>query len=306
MTAIPVTSRPVRSMTGFARVRRQTSLGELTVSLRSVNHRSLDFHFHQANELQPFEMAIRKALKEHVARGHLEVRIGLNRAAEARDMQYDTDIVGRYVAAVRAAAVEFGVISEPDLNAALRLPGAFLAEGTVSEIAQSFEPEVVAAVSDCAAELNQFREREGSELRELLGQEAAAIQKQAAEMKAIRAEAIPQFQNRLTERLEALLGETAPDPRRLLEEAAMLADRSDVQEELSRLDIHTGQLLELLAAGGEAGKKLDFLLQEMNRETNTILSKTSGIGEQGLRMSDLALATKANIERIREQALNLE
>jgi uncharacterized protein (TIGR00255 family) len=292
-------------MTGFARLRRQTSLGELTVSLRSVNHRSLDFHFHQANELQPFEMAIRKALKESVARGHLEVRIGLNRAAETRDMQYDRDIVGRYVAAVRAAAVEFGVISEPDLNAALRLPGAFLAEGA-SEIAQSFEPELVAAVSDCAAELNQFREREGSELRELLCQEAAAIQKQAAEMKAIRAEAIPQFQNRLTERLQALLGETVPEPRRLMEEAAMLADRSDVQEELSRLEIHTGQLLELLTAGGEAGKKLDFLLQEMNRETNTILSKTSGIGELGLRMSDLALATKANIERIREQALNLE
>lgn len=298
-------AKPLRSMTGFARLRRQTSLGELTVSLRTVNHRSLDFHFHQANELQPFEMALRKALKEHVARGHLEVRVALNRAAETREMQYDRDIVSRYVAAVRAAAVEFGVISEPDLNAALRLPGAFLAEGA-SEIAQSFEPELVAAVSACAAELNQFREREGSELRELLREEAAAIQKQAAEMKAIRAEAIPQFQNRLTERLEALLGETAPEPRRLMEEAAMLADRSDVQEELSRLEIHTGQLLELLAAGGEAGKKLDFLLQEMNRETNTILSKTSGIGEQGLRMSDLALATKANIERIREQALNLE
>jgi uncharacterized protein (TIGR00255 family) len=293
-------------MTGFARLRRQTSIGELTISLRTVNHRSLDLHFHQSSEMQPFEMAVRKALKEQLARGHVEIRISLSQPAAAQDIQYDRDILGRYVAAVRAAAAEFHIAAEPDLNAALRLPGAFLAEGAALEIQQNFEPELVSAVSECAAELNKFREREGSELRELLRQEAAAIQKQAAEMRTIRAAAIPQFQTRLTERLQALLAEAAPDPRRLMEEAALLADRSDVQEELSRLEIHTGQLLEMLTAGGETGKKIDFLLQEMNRETNTILSKTSGIGEQGLRMSELALATKANIERIREQALNLE
>jgi len=293
-------------MTGFARLRHQTSIGEVTVSLRTVNHRSIDFHFHQSSEMLPFESAVRKLLKQHIVRGHVEVRVSLSRPAGAQDLQYDREIVGRYVAAVREAAAEFGISGEPDLNAALRLPGAFLAEGAAGEIDQSFEPELLAAVSDCASELNKFREREGSELRELLEQEAGTIQKQASEMKTIRASAIPQFQARLGERLQALLADAAPDPRRLVEEAAILADRSDVQEELSRLEIHTAQLLEMLNTGGEVGKKLDFLLQEMNRETNTILSKTSGIGEQGLRMSDLALATKANIERIREQALNLE
>jgi uncharacterized protein (TIGR00255 family) len=266
----------------------------------------MDFHFHQSSDMQPFEAGVRKLLKQHIARGHVEVRLSLSRPADTQSVRYDPDIVGRYVTAVREAAAEFGLDAEPDLNAALRLPGAFLAEGGTAEIDQSFEPELVSAVSECAAELNKFREREGSELRELLRQEAAAIQKQASEMKVIRSAAIPQFQARLSERLQALLGEAAPDARRLVEETAILADRSDVQEELSRLEIHTVQLLEMLARGGEIGKKLDFLLQEMNRETNTILSKTSGIGEQGLRMSDLALATKANIERIREQALNLE
>jgi uncharacterized protein (TIGR00255 family) len=306
MTAKLEASHPVKSMTGFARLRHQTSIGELTISIRTVNHRSLDFHFHQSSEMLPFEGAVRKVLKQHIARGHVEVRISLSRPPGQQDLEYDREIVGRYVAAVREAAAEFGIAAEPDLNAALRLPGAFLAEGAATEIAQSFEPELLSAISECAAELNKFREREGSELRELLRREAEAIQMQASEMKTIRAGAIPQFQARLTERLQVLLGEAAPDSRRLMEEAAMLADRSDVQEELSRLEIHTTQLQEILTAGGEAGKKLDFLLQEMNRETNTILSKTSGIGEQGLRMSDLALATKANIERIREQALNLE
>jgi uncharacterized protein (TIGR00255 family) len=306
MTAKLETSRPVRSMTGFARLRHQTSIGELTISVRTVNHRSMDFHFHQSSEMLPFEGAVRKALKQHISRGHVEVRIGLNRPAGAQDLQYDREIVGRYVAAIREAAAEFGICVEPDLNSALRMPGAFLAEGVASDIDQSFEPELLSAVTECATELNNFREREGSELRDLLRLEAEAIQRQATEMRTIRAAAIPQFQLRLTERLQALLGEALPDSRRLMEEAAMLADRSDVQEELSRLEIHTAQLLEILGTGGEVGKKLDFLLQEMNRETNTILSKTSGIGEQGLRMSDLALASKANIERIREQALNLE
>jgi uncharacterized protein (TIGR00255 family) len=125
-------------------------------------------------------------------------------------------------------------------------------------------------------------------------------------MKAIRAGAAEEMQKRLLERLQPLLGSNAIDPRRLVEEAAILTDRSDVQEELARLEIHTEQLLQMLAAGGELGKKVDFLLQEMNRETNTILSKTSGLGETGLTMTDLGLAAKAHIEKIREQALNIE
>ena len=125
-------------------------------------------------------------------------------------------------------------------------------------------------------------------------------------MREIRTEALPHFQRRLTERLQELLGSAGIDQRRLAEEAALLTDRSDVEEELSRLAIHTAKLTELLDAGGEVGKRLDFLLQEMNRETNTVLSKTSGIGEAGLIITDLALATKANIEKIREQSLNLE
>ena len=122
----------------------------------------------------------------------------------------------------------------------------------------------------------------------------------------IRARAIPLFQSRLTERLRELLRGNTVDPQRLAQEIAMLVDRSDISEEISRLRIHSDQLTELLTSGGEIGKRLDFLLQEMNRETNTVLSKTTGIGELGLRITEIALSAKAEIEKIREQSLNLE
>lgn len=210
------------------------------------------------------------------------------------------------MAAYRQAAAELDVIGQPDLNAALRLPGAFGSEGVSREIDATFEPELLDAVRRCAEELNAFRAREGAELVALFEKEARSIQENTKSMRAIRETATPQLQQRLFERLQALLGEINVDTRRLAEEAAILADRSDVEEELSRLEIHSEQLIAMLLGGGETGKKIDFLLQEMNRETNTVLSKTSGIGETGITMSDLALATKANIERIREQALNIE
>ena len=125
-------------------------------------------------------------------------------------------------------------------------------------------------------------------------------------MEEIRAGAIPAFQKRLRERLADLLYSTSLDPQRLAQEAALLADRSDVSEELVRLRTHAKQLDAILAGTGEVGKRLDFLLQEMNRESNTILSKTGGLGDLGLTITDLALAAKSEIEKIREQSLNLE
>ena len=125
-------------------------------------------------------------------------------------------------------------------------------------------------------------------------------------MTAIRTGAIPAFQNRLRERLADLLGGAGVDSQRLVQEAAILADRSDISEELLRLSTHTTQLEQMLDTGGEVGKRMDFLLQEMNREANTILSKTGGLGDLGLTITDLALAAKSEIDKIREQALNLE
>jgi uncharacterized protein (TIGR00255 family) len=125
-------------------------------------------------------------------------------------------------------------------------------------------------------------------------------------MEELRTGAVPAFQARLATRLAELLGGSSLDPQRLAQEAALLADRSDISEELTRLKVHVAQLEDLIKLGGEVGKKMDFLLQEMSREANTILSKSTGIGEMGMGITDLALAAKADIEKIREQSLNLE
>jgi uncharacterized protein (TIGR00255 family) len=128
----------------------------------------------------------------------------------------------------------------------------------------------------------------------------------AREMEQLRQGTQESYQTRLTDRLREIAKGIAIDPQRLAQEAAILADRSDIGEELARLKIHSGQLDQILQTGGEVGKKLDFLLQEMNRETNTILSKTNGAGEAALRITELGLRAKAAIEKVREQSLNLE
>jgi len=211
-----------------------------------------------------------------------------------------------FLAAFRKAAQEEGLDSQqPDLNQIMRLPGVFGA-AVEHELDPNLEGPLLEALEEALEILNRFRSREGSELASLIREYNRTIAAGAAEMAEIRSRATPAFQSRLTERLAELLSNSALDPSRLAQEAALLADRSDIGEEISRLQIHSRQLEEILNAGGEVGKKLDFLLQEMNRETNTVLSKTSGIGELGLRITDLALASKAAIEKIREQALNLE
>jgi uncharacterized protein (TIGR00255 family) len=191
------------------------------------------------------------------------------------------------------------------LNRTLALPGALSASEAAAPDAVS-EQAMLAALDEAVAMLNQFRAREGAELAAFIREQNALLRAGADEMQRIRAGAVPAFQKRLLERLQELLGSTNIDPQRLAQEAALLADRSDIGEEIARLEIHSRQLDEILSSGGEVGKRLDFLLQELNRETNTILSKTSGLGDLGLRITELALASKAAIEKIREQALNLE
>lgn len=297
---------PVRSMTGYAEVRQQTSAGQLTISLRSVNHRGLDLHFHLGSDFAPFENAMRASLKQRVARGHIEIRMSLNREPEAQEGRYNYEALAGYVAVFRRAALDFQLASDPDLNVLLSLPGVLEPSRDAANLAEAFEPEILAALADCIAILNDHREREGAALLAGLEPEIASIESRTGKIAGLREQAIPYFLQRLRERLTELLAGSAIPENRLAEEAALLADRSDVHEELTRLTVHTEELRRILVKGGEVGKRLDFLLQEMNRETNTILSKSSGSGDPGLEITNAALGIKANIERIREQALNLE
>ena len=298
-------SAPIRSMTGFARVVRSTPQGEIMLSLKSVNHRGLDLHFHLPPELDPFEGAIRAALKRAILRGHVDIRCTFARTGNGASGGLNLPLLRAYLAAFRQAAAEEAIAGEPDLNQILQLPG-MLGAASEQEADAAVEGALLSALDEAAEALNQFRSREGEELGAVIRVQNRIIRQSAEEMETIRSRAQPAFQARLQERLRELLASAPLDPQRLAQEAALLADRSDIGEEIARLAIHSRQVEENLEAGGEVGKKLDFLLQEMNRESNTILSKTSGVGDLGLRITDLALQSKSSIEKIREQALNLE
>ncbi len=299
-------SNPLRSMTGFARARRPLGEKELIVSIKTVNHRGLDVHVHAPASADLFENAIRSAVKAKLTRGHADVRINLPDFARNGDStSVNHELLEEYVAAFREAAARHCLESQPDLNAALRLPGMFGDSGS-GEPPPETEARLLDALADALTELNAFRTREGGEIAREMQIHNAQVAAAADAIEKIRGTAVSTFQARLSERLAELLKGVQIEPQRLAQEAAILVDRSDVGEELARLRIHSGQLGQLLDSGGEVGKKLDFLLQEMNREANTILSKTSGIGEIGLKITDLALGAKAAIEKIREQSLNLE
>lgn len=293
-------------MTGFARVRDLVGAMEVTISIKAVNHRGLDLHFYTGSEVDPFEPAMRSIIKKHVNRGHLDVRIQVTPAGGAAGLNYDKARLEAYMNAYREAAREYKIFAEADLNAAFRIPG-ILGEAAGVELPPSFEQPFLQLLEQALKTLNEFRSREGGELVQVMLERNRAIATAAEKIEEIRSTAVNAYHARLRERLSELLNSAGIDPQRLAQEAAMLADRSDIGEEISRLRIHSRQVEELLTGGpAEVGKKLDFLLQEMNRETNTMLSKTAGIGEIGLGITQHALAAKADIEKIREQSLNLE
>jgi uncharacterized protein (TIGR00255 family) len=293
-------------MTGFARSRKTLSTGEIIVSVKSLNHRGLDVQVHAPSSADEFENAVRALVKGRVVRGHVEVRISLPSGGMngISALTLNRELLRQYLKAYHEAAEAHGIHAEPDLNAALRQTG-MLAE-SVPEGDGAAEKDVLEALSEALNGLNDFRSREGAEIASEMKAHNDRVSALAAEMEEIRSVAHVAFHSRLSDKLRDLLKGVQIDPQRLAQEAAILADRSDIGEELARLRIHASQLAGLLEAGGEVGKKLDFLLQEMNRETNTILSKTSGAGEAGLKITDLALSAKSCIEKVREQSLNLE
>jgi uncharacterized protein (TIGR00255 family) len=305
MPSLDELAKPVRSMTGFAQVRAATGAGELTVSLRSVNHRGLDLHFQQSSEFNPYETGMRALIKERIGRGHVELRLALARNSAANGAAYNLSALKSHVSAFRQACKELELDCEPDLNRLLALPGVMGSPPEAQELGGEFQAELLGALGACIDQLNECREREGRGLAAGLGRELADIERATEQIQQLRAEALAYHHAKLREKLNELLASSIPE-NRLAEEAALLAERSDIEEELTRLAIHTKEMRRLVNDGGAIGKPLDFLLQEMNRETNTTVSKSSSVGEIGLKIGSLALGVKANIERIREQALNLE
>jgi uncharacterized protein (TIGR00255 family) len=212
-------------------------------------------------------------------------------------------LVAAYVQAFRAAAAESGIAAEPDLNAVLRLPGALDSAAAPAE--EELTPAVLSAIEHVLVQLNRMREEEGRGMERELRERMASLKSACTEVRKHREAVLKNYAERLKLRMQEWLGSTI-DPDRILQEAALLADRSDIQEELVRLENHVEHFLGLLASEGEAGKKLDFLLQEMNREANTLMSKTSGLSGDAVKITEAGLVMKSDIEKAREQVQNIE
>jgi uncharacterized protein (TIGR00255 family) len=291
-------------MTGYALVRRTLPTGDLTVTLKSVNHRGLDLHFHLPVQLDAFEAPLRTAIKQRLHRGHIDIRAHWAPAVASNAVRINEALLDAYVDAFHRAAARLKLEAEPDLNVMLRFPG-MMDEGG-AELGEGFGEQLMEVFAAALDELDAFRSREGGELVTQILRHNVAIRGAVHQMEELRGEVQPLLENRLRQRLTEMLDTAMIDQTRLIQEASLLAERGNIAEELARLRIHSHQLEDLLQGSPEVGKRLDFLLQEMNREANTILSKTSGIGDLGLKLTDFALSAKSDIEKIREQGLNLE
>jgi uncharacterized protein (TIGR00255 family) len=298
-------------MTGFARAQVRVPLRDhdqlaYTLTVKSVNHRFLDVQLRLPSGLDALEMELRRALKESLVRGHIELTLSIDRTSQQK-AGYNRELVEGYLAAFAAASEEHGLGGQPDLNAILRLPGALQNDNRSNgdEDVDALSASVLREMAPLLDELNGMRAREGESLAAILHATLDRLAEATDGVAELRPEVEQRYQDRLAQRLDAAVGAEF-NRQRLLEEVAVMVERSDIAEEIARLHTHIGHFRELLAGGGEVGKKLDFLLQEMNREANTLLSKTGSVGGKGTRITELGLAMKSEIEKAREQIQNLE
>jgi uncharacterized protein (TIGR00255 family) len=296
-------------MTGYAQARLETPDLTIRVSVKSVNHRFLDLKMRLTEGLELYEPRLRQLVREHIHRGHVEMQV----AAEPRTaatIQINQELAKAYLRAAEVLRQETRAAADVDVVGLLRLPGVIAGLGVATPQNEESQRQLGQSIEDCLNQalikLDEMRRAEGAHLVDQLRSRLNKIEDESNEVRVLAEKLRPAFARRLDARLKELLGGVSLDPTRLAQEAALLAERSDVSEELERLRSHVGQFGSLLQGAGEMGKKLDFLLQEMNREANTLLSKTPGVDSEALAITALALEIKSDIEKLREQVQNIE
>jgi uncharacterized protein (TIGR00255 family) len=302
------------SMTGYAQARNQAAGGPvngwaLRVSIKSVNHRFLDLKLQLPEGFDAFEVRIRQIVRERIVRGHVHLIINFE-AQSAAGVQLNQPLVEAYLQAAEDLRQKTKAATGMDVVGLLRLPGVIRGAGPALPEDEEEREKLWQVLNACMLEalttLDNMRRAEGAHLVENLRERVATIAGECGKVRGLAESLRPAFARRLDSRLKELLGGTAVDPARLAQEAALLAERSDISEELERLQSHLQQFTALLDGGGEVGKKLDFLLQEMQREANTMLSKTPGVESEALAITGIALEIKSEIEKLREQVQNIE
>lgn len=286
----------IHSMTAFARAERASAHGTLSWEVRSVNHRYLEPHLRLPDALRELEGPVRDALRQQLSRGKVECTLRLAEETSRAVPRVDTAHAAQLIAAAEAVSA---LIAQPAPINPLEIlgwPGVLQTEGADM---QALSEEASVLFSQVLAELKAGREREGQELARLIGERLDAMQKEVAALRALVPQMLALQRQKILDRFTELKAEL--DPQRLEQELVLLAQKSDVAEELDRLSTHVQEVRRVLKAGGAAGRRLDFLMQELNREANTLGSKAFDP-----RSTQAAVNLKVLIEQMREQVQNIE
>ncbi|HYC44810.1 MAG TPA: YicC/YloC family endoribonuclease [Burkholderiales bacterium] len=286
----------IYSMTGYAVAARELESAVLNLELRSVNHRYLDIQFRLPDELRAIEPSLRETLTARLNRGKVECRISYTQLPGRKSVELDPDVLKQVIALdarVRAALPQAQPLSASDL---LRWPG-MLGSDTVD--VEELRALCRALLEEVLDEFTVSRGREGEKLKAMLLDRAATVEARVAEVAPRMPQVIAGFQEKLATRLKEALSNA--DDERIRQEVALFANKIDVDEELTRLATHVAELRRILDTGGAVGKRLDFLMQELNREANTLGSKAADIA-----ITQVSMELKLLIEQMREQIQNIE
>lgn len=291
----------VKSMTGYGRAEATVNGGSITVELRSVNNRYLDCNVRIPRLYLFAEESIKARVQGAISRGKVDVFVTLdNTGADKVQVSVNRPVADAYHAALTQLADTYGLNDDISVSLLSRFPEVLLAEKAEEDVEQMAK-DICAVLDRALADFDQMRTREGERLKEDILARAAAIEEKVALVEARSPQTVSEYRARLEARMSEVLSNTQLEPSRILTEAAIFADKVAVDEETVRLRSHIGQLREMLSKGGATGRKLDFLIQEFNREANTIGSKCSDID-----ISRQVVDIKAEIEKIREQVQNIE
>ncbi|MBA3334552.1 MAG: YicC family protein [Acidobacteria bacterium] len=292
----------MKSMTGFGRGAAAGEKFAVSVEIKTVNNRFLDLNLRLANELQTLEANLKRLISLRLSRGRVEVFINYERAS---DVAYELNrpLINGYLSALKTMQTEFTLSGEPDLNVIARLPNAL--QTKADDLSAEFIEAVETSFNIALDELEKMREAEGESLKTELTERLLSIENHLPRIESESANVAEEYHLRLSKRVADFLAKSDSqieiDQARLAQEVAYLADRSDISEEITRLKIHLEQFRAIMHEEKEVGKRLDFLTQELNREANTIASKTNNIT-----VKESALSIKSYIEKIREQIQNVE
>lgn len=292
----------MKSMTGFGRGSLAGENFSVSVDLKTVNNRFLDVHLRIGPELSALEASIKRRISQRLSRGRVDANLTFERTGEV-SYELNRPLIAGYISALRAMQQEFNVTGDPDINVIARLPGAM--QPVRDGIDEKMVAGVEQAIDDALSDLEQMRAREGEELAAEMRSRLDEIERHVPVIEAAASSLVEAYRSRLQKRIAELVARDGQnielDQGRLSQEVAYLADRSDISEEIARLRSHLTQFREVVEAEGETGKRLDFLLQELNREANTVLSKSTD-----LTIKEAGLAIKAEVEKLREQVQNVE